>query len=525
MIDGTGAQPYQADVIVQDGLIKAVVSESLNTGPEYQIFQAKGRVVCPGLIDVHSHDDLYLLTRPSGDFKIRQGVTTVIGGNCGVSPAPVVEEHRLEAEEEISLLGGDELSPERRGFPDYSAYLAALDRAGLGLNYAGLIGHGMLRLAVMGSTDQPPTADQSTRMRDLLSHCLDQGAMGLSLGLIYAPGAYAGLDEIVDLAKIVGSRKGIVAAHIRNEGARVVEAVEEMICLARRSGAAVQISHHKTTDPANKGKSHQTIELINRAREEGLSLTADAYPYRAGSTYLAAVLPVKTMVHGPEKLKRLLKDDAFRANLRRMIETDPLDRWRSLLTGRGEYRMTIAHSRTKPDYMGRTVAKIAEEGGLSPYDLVFDLVAAEGLGAKMIVHSMAEEDVRCILKHPAVMIGSDGIPTSSGSKSHPRLTGTFPRVLGRYVRELGLLDLPEAVRRMTSFPADTFNLGGKGRLAPGMDADLMVFDPETIGDRSTYDCPDAAPVGIDLVLVGGRPALVQGQVTGLGRGKAIRRTD
>lgn len=525
MIDGTGVKPYPADVIVQGGLIKAVISESLDVGPEYRTFQAKGRVVCPGLIDVHSHDDLYLLTRPSGDLKIRQGITTVIGGNCGVSPAPVVEEYRLEAEGAISLLGSDDLPPERRMFPDYSAYLAALDRANPCLNFAGLVGHGMLRLAAMGSTDQPPTADQSARMRDLLSLCLDQGAIGLSLGLIYAPGAYAELDEIVDLAKVVSSRKGIVAAHIRNEGARVVEAVEEMICLARRSGVAVQISHHKTTDPANKGKSEQTLELINQARKEGLALTVDAYPYRAGSTYLAAVLPVKTMACGQEKLKKLLKDDEFRAIQRRRIETDPLDRWRSLLTGRGEYRMTIAHSKTRPDYIGRTVAELAEDRRLSPYDLIFDLVAAEGLGAKMIVHSMAEKDVRCILKHPAVMIGSDGIHTSRGSKPHPRLTGTFPRVLGKYVRDLGLLELHEAVRRMTSLPADTFHLEGKGRLAPGMDADLMVFDPETICDRSTYDCPDISPVGIDLVLVGGRPALFKGRVTGLGQGKTIRRTD
>ncbi|MBW1712369.1 MAG: D-aminoacylase [Deltaproteobacteria bacterium] len=523
VIDGSGAKPRPADVLVRAGRVETVAPGGLKAEPVAEVFQAQGRVVCPGFIDVHAHDDLYLLARPEGEFKIRQGVTTVIGGNCGASPAPVAEEHRPEAEEELKLLGGQELPPEKRCFADFKSYLAALDMAGLGLNYAGLVGQGMIRLAIMGPTDQAPSAEQSDRMRALLADCLDQGALGLSLGLIYAPGAFAGLDELVDLARVVRSRKGVVSAHIRNEGAGVVGAVEEMISLARQSGAAVHISHHKIADPANKGASGRTLELIDRARQEGLAVSADAYPYRAGSTYLAAVLPVKALGQGPDKLKRLLKDGSFRAKLRREIETDPLDSWQSLLTGQGEYRLTIAHCRTRPDYVGRAVADIAAAEGLTPHDLVFDLVAAEGLGVSMIVHSMAEEDVRRILSHPAVMIGSDGIPTLGQGKFHPRLTGTFPWILGRYVRDVGLMDLTEAVRRMTSLSAETFGLTGKGRLAPGLDADLVVFDPKTINDRSTYDQPDLSPEGIDLVVVGGSPALINGRLTGRGQGRAIRR--
>jgi N-acyl-D-aspartate/D-glutamate deacylase len=521
VIDGTGAEPFPADVFIHKGKIEAV-GPGLDILADAKIFKAENRVVCPGFIDAHAHDDLYLLNRPDCEFKIRQGVTTVIGGNCGVSLAPISEEHGLDAQEQLRLLG-DGLSLESRGFYDYRSYLGALDRVGLGINYAGLVGHGMIRLAVMGMSDHAPSTDQAALMRDMLGRCLDQGAIGLSLGLIYAPGAYANIDELVDLSRVVCSRNAIVSAHIRGEGGGVVEAVEEMIILARQSGAAVHISHHKIADPGNRGKSHQTLLLIDRARKDGLAVTADAYPYRAGSTYLAAILPAWALAQGMEKLKHLLGDNEYRAKLRRSIESDPLDRWQSLLTGRGEYRIVISQSRTRPDYVGQIVANIAEAESRSPHDLVFDLVEAEGLGVGMIIHSMAEKDVQRILRHPAVMIGSDGIHVSGGGKPHPRLTGTFPRILGYYVKKLGLIGLSEAVRRMTSLTADTFGLKGKGRLTPGMDGDVIVFDPESIGDQSTYERPYLAPKGIDLVIVGGSPALINGRLTGKGLGSTIHR--
>jgi len=523
VIDGTGAEPRPADVLVRGGMVEAVTAPGAVVPPGAEVFRAENRVVCPGFIDVHAHDDLYLLVRPEGKYKVRQGVTTVIGGNCGISAAPLTGGNRSGAEEQLALMGVSSLPPEARGFPDFKSHAAALERAGLGIHYAGLVGHGMLRLAAMGPADSVPAFSQMRRMCDLLDLSLDQGAVGLSLGLIYAPGAYAGLNELVDLARVVRSHQGVVAAHIRSEGGGVIEAVDEMIRLARLSGAAVHISHHKTADPANRGTSRRTLDMIDKARDEGLAVTADAYPYCAGSTCLAAVLPVRVMARGMEVLRSMLGDPSFRADLQREIHEDPLDRWRSLITGRGDYRLTFAHCPARPDYVGRVLAEIAEEEGRSPYDVIFDRIAAEGMDVGMVIHSMAEEDVRRILSHPAVMIGSDGIPLLDAGKPHPRLTGTFPRVLGRYVRELGLIGLPEAVRRMTSLPARTFGLAGRGRLDPGTAADIAVFDPDTVIDRSTYAQPERAPRGIDLVLVGGRPACIHGRMTGEGRGCVIRR--
>lgn len=521
-MDGTGGQPFHGDVLVCGGRIEAVSPGVLNVSPGTPVLSAENRVVCPGLIDTHSHDDLYLLQQPDGAFKVRQGITTVVMGNCGVSVAPVTGNYRSELMEQLKLLGVDSLPAEKQGFSDFGAYYDCLRDSGPAIHGSSLVGHGMIRLSVMGPTDQLPSPAQTDKMCELLEHCLDRGAAGLSLGLIYPPGAYAAFEELLALARVIERRGAIVTSHIRSEGARVIEAVEEMIDLSRRSGAAVHISHHKVADPANRGKSQHTLELIDNARAEGLAITADMYPYCAGSTYLAAILPPRAFHKGLEHVKRSMADEKQRKELRQSIEQDPLDRWHSLITGREEYRLVIANSQTQPDYIGRSIAEIAAGWGQSPYDLAFDLIQSEGMGVTMIIHSMAEEDVRRILRYPAVMFGSDGIPDLKNGKPHPRLTGTFPRILGRYVRELKQLELHEAVRRMTSLPADTFGFSRKGRLLPGMDADILVFNPETVIDRSTFENPFQPPEGIELLLVGGKIALRAGEVTGDGNGAVLR---
>lgn len=522
LIDGTGSQPLHGDVLVCDGRIEAVSRGELNVAPDTLVLSAENRVVCPGLIDTHAHDDLYLLQQPDGAFKVRQGITTVVMGNCGVSVAPVTGNHRSELMEQLKLLGSEALPAEKQGFADFEAYYDSLRQSGPGIHGSSLVGHGMIRLSVMGPTDQLASPPQIEKMCGLLERCLDQGAAGLSLGLIYPPGAYASFEELLALARVIEGKGAIVTSHIRSEGAQVIEAVEEMIDLSRKTGAAVHISHHKVADPANRGKSYHTLQLIDNARAEGLAITADIYPYCAGSTYLAAILPPRAFHKGLEQVKRALADKKQRSELQQSIEQDPLDRWHSLITGREEYRLVIANSQTQPDYIGRSIAEIAADSGQSPYDLAFDLIASEGMGVTMIIHSMAEEDVRRILRHPAVMFGSDGIPDLNNGKPHPRLTGTFPRVLGRYVRELKQLELTEAVRRMTSLPADTFGFSRKGRLLLGMDADILVFNPETVIDRSTFEDPFQSPEGIERVLVGGKIALTGGEVTGEGKGEVLR---
>jgi N-acyl-D-amino-acid deacylase len=522
ILDGTGSPPVHADVGIANDRIVAVAPSPLRAEPEAEVYDAEGRIVSPGFIDAHAHDDLFLLFRPEAHEKVRQGITTVICGNCGISPAPCDPHCRPSLEQLLLAAGGNELAPAERTFRTFGAYLAAMDKADPGIHFAGLVGHGAVRFTAMGTQDRPPTEAELREAGRLLDQSLTEGAFGLSTGLIYPPGAYAGTGELIRLARHLVPFNAVYATHMRSEGSGVVEALDEAIRIGRESGAKVHVSHHKTSDPSNRGRSRDTLARIEAAREEGLRVTADVYPYRAGSTYLAALLPSWVLDEGPEEMGRRLSVPEQRERLRREMESDPGDRWASLIKGREDYRITLSRSTTRPEFTGLSLAEIACREKHSPFDVVLDLVAAEGLSATVIVHSMAEEDVRRIMTRPYVMFGTDGMPCVGPGMPHPRWTGAFPRILGHYVREEGLLSLPEAVTKMTSLPARTFGLPRKGRIAPGYDADLVVFDPERIREGSSYRNPLRPPEGIDLVLVGGRVAARAGEVTGAGSGRVLR---
>lgn len=480
VIDGTGRAPVRADVAITADRITSIGDDVGHGGDE---IDATGQVVTPGFIDVHSHDDIAVLVHRDVSFKTRQGVTTEVVGNCGFGPAPFGAAMRtfVEWHPEAKDL------PPWEGHHGYSSQLAATPPA---LNVAFLVGHGTLRLAVMGTDDRPPSPAELNEMRDLVAEGMRAGAVGLSTGLIYRPGKHAALDEIAALATVAAERGGLYATHMRNEGGELVEAVQEALEIGRRSGAQVQISHHKASGRANWGRVSETLALIDDARRDGVRVHADQYPYLAGCTFLAAVVEAGALdgINGPIGV------------------VDPAD-------------VTITAAPRDRALETRTLAEVAAEAGVDGAEMARRLVARHGHAVMVVVHMMDEADLRTVMRHESTMIGSDGDP--AGSHPHPRLYGTFPRVLGRYARDERVLPLVDAVHRMTGLPARAFGFRGRGVVEPGAFADLVVFDPERIVDTSTYGDPCRYPEGIGTVVVNGECVVRDGAGTDARPGRAV----
>lgn len=471
LVDGTGVPARDADVAVAGGRIAAVGAVE---GEAVRVIEASGLVVAPGFIDVHSHDDVALLNVPGMDFKAAQGVTTVVCGNCGAGAAPANE--RLE---QFYRRGVEGILGPVRAFTwrSLGQFYDAVRKAEPAVNAAFLVPHGALRVAAMGWERRPPTPDELETMKELLAEGMEAGAVGMSTGLIYAPGAFAETEELVELAKVVAEYDGIYASHIRDEGAGLFDAVREAIRIGEEAGVPVQISHHKASGRSNWGKTEQSLPIIDEERSRGLDVTIDAYPYTAASTALVALAP--------------------RGQLAR--EMDPHD-------------VMVASVKHQHQYEGKRLDEIAAMMDLPVEEATSRLLREEENTPVAVMFVMEEGDVRRVLQHPTCMIGSDGIPSPTG-KPHPRLYGTFPRVLGHYVRDEGLLSLEEAVRRMTSLPAGKFRLADRGEVREGFWADLVLFDPAQVADTATYEDPRQYPTGIPHVLVngqlvvdGGRPA-------------------
>ena len=482
MIDGNGTPARAADVAVSDGRIAAVGDVQ---GEAARVIDAAGMVVTPGFIDVHSHDDVALLNSPGLDFKAAQGVTTVVCGNCGLGAAPVNE--RLE---QFYPRGLEAILGPVRSFDwrSLNEFYDAVRAAGPAVNAAFLVPHGALRVAAMGWERRAPSADELAAMKEYLAEGMATGAVGLSTGLLYVPGTFTETEELIELTTIVSEFGGLYVSHIRNEGEGLVEAVREAIRIGEEAGTPVQISHHKAAGRANWGLTEQSLPVIDEARSRGVSVTIDAYPYTANSLALAAI--------------------ARRGRLMRSI--DPHD-------------ILIASVKHQHEYEGKRLDEIAAMMDLPVEDAVSRLLREEENTPVAIMFIMEEGDVRRVLQHPTCMIGSDGIPSPTG-KPHPRLYGTFPRVLGHYVREEGLLSLEEAVRRMTSLPAATFRLADRGEIKPNNWADLVIFDPEQIADTATYDDPRRYPTGIAYVLVNGEIAVENGEPAGAAGGQVLARS-
>ncbi len=517
LLDGTGAAAYPADVGIVEGRIAEI--GKLAGSRATRTLDASGSHVAPGFIDIHTHDDFNIPLNPLVSGKTRQGVTTVVTGNCGFSPAPVVPARRKLLEEVCSFLD----SGLDYGWKTYADYLAGFPATGV--NIVPLVGHVTVRCGAMGVVERAPEDGEMLAMKELVAEAMKAGAFGLSTGLIYPPSCYGETAEITELAGVAAQYGGGYFTHMRDEGAGVLDSIREAIAIGRGSGAYVQISHLKVTNPSQWGRAGELLALIDEARAAGLALTCDQYPYTAASTGMKTLLPRWVHEGGSEALVARLRDPETRARIRAEVLE---------LIGSGDSRVSrwedavVSDSPTRPEAAGKNLGELAEKEGRAPVDLLLDLLLDDRAKTLGIYFSMGEEDVFEIMRHPAVAIGSDGIFFGKAgqpdtTKPHPRYFGTFPRVVGRYTREQPILALPEAVRKMTSLPADILGLGDRGRLQPGSAADVVVFDAETVIDRATYAEPHQPPVGIHTVLVNGVPVVEGGEATEQAPGAILRR--
>jgi N-acyl-D-amino-acid deacylase len=509
VIDGTGALGRRADIGIRDGRIEAIGDLGAATAAE--TIDAGGHVVSPGFIDAHTHGDVAMFLPDAHlDVKtaeLRQGVTTEVTGNCGFSPFPAAGPHADQVDALMGSLMGD-----GRSWPDLAAYRTAA--SGMFANVAPLVGHGSIRAAVLGFADRAPDVDGLRAMVRLAETAIAQGAVGISTGLVYAPGLYSRTDELIAIARALHGTGQPYVTHMRGETDMVADSVREAIRIGREAGVPVHISHHKASGRDNWGRTAETLALIDQARADGMDVTLDVYPYTAGSTLLHSILPPWAQADGIDAMVARLGDPAARARIKRDF-ADGLPGWQNQQRAAGWDGIVIAGCAGRPELEGKRTAEL----GRDPADAVFDLIAAQRGRVTMIAHTMRDDDVDRVIAHPASMIGSDAIPLPG--KPHPRLAGTFVRILGRYVRERGLLDLPTAVRKMTALPAERFGLRDRGVLAVGKVADVVVFDPATVLDRATYDEPLLTPIGVRSVVVNGRVIVRDGALSGVRAGVVL----
>ena len=519
VIDGTGAEGFVSDVFLESGRVAAVGGDASTIGRQADlIVDGAGLVLTPGFIDAHSHADASPFLTGSDVSKISQGVTSEVIGNCGFSLAPAPEKFRLSIQE----LTGRLFPPLAFGWETVSEFLAETDRLGHATNTVPLVGHHAVRNAVMGLTDDPVTAETIRSMRAELAAALDAGVFGLSSGLIYPPGMFADQDELVQLASALPTDR-TYCSHLRNEGRRLIEAVDEAIEVAELAGCRLQISHLKAAGRSAWGQVPRALDRMDAARDRGMTVHHDVYPYEANSTMLASCLPPWFHEAGAEQTMRLLRDPIALDRAERDLGRDD-GTWENWVAGSGSENVLIASTATHSDYEGLNLADAARRRGTSPFETLVDLLLENELKATMSVFAMHEDDVRAAIAHPFAMIGSDGLPLGTGGKPHPRLYGTFTRVINRYVNEQQLLTLPEAVARMTSVPAAAFNIPNRGVLRAGAAADAVLFEAEQVRDRATFADPELLSTGIETVFVNGHIAFTDSAATNRRAGQRLSPT-
>lgn len=510
ILDGTGSPAVRADVGVCGDRITAI--GDLSTNEAGTIILAHGRTVCPGFIDAHSHSDTYLLIEPSAASKIYQGITTEIVGNCGVSAAPLAARDYLPSDWQ------DQKYPVR--WQSVADYIDLLEQAHPAPNVAVLIGHGKLRQWVMGYAARAPSPEELRLMSRLLEQCMEQGGRGMSTGLIYPPGRYADRRELVELVRVVARYDGIYTTHMRSEGSHLLKALEEAIAIGREAGARVEISHLKIAGQSNWHLIDSALGLIRNARSEGLAAAADRYPYTMSHTELDVIFPDWAVEGGREAELRRLRNPSHRNRLRKELSAShSTDYWNSIIIG----------STSHPDnacFRGMPLMEVAGAMKRDPVDAVLTLTDTDELKTSAFFSGMSEDNMWRILEEPFVMLGTDAsLRAPSGPLSHdhphPRAYGTFPRFLRASLDGRTVL-LPEAVRKMTSLPAELFKLVDRGRLTVGHMADIVIFDPDAVEDVSTVAVPHQLAKGIDFVIVNGVVTLDLNGLTGQREGSVLR---
>jgi N-acyl-D-amino-acid deacylase len=517
IIDGTGVPAYKADVGISEGRIILIAADIEQEAG--RIIQADDLHLAPGFIDPHMHSDITLLVNRKAESSIHQGVTTEVIGNCGFSPAPLYGD---AIEGILALSSGLDIE---FNWKSMGEYLDRLRKPGTALNVVPLVGHNTVRSAVLGNDDVEPTPGQQVEMESLVAEAMEQGARGMSTGLFYPPGCYSRIKEVIQLAKVAAQQGGIYVSHIRSESDQVLESTQEAVEIGVQAGIPVQFSHVKISGHRNWDMIDELIVLLESDNARDAQLGCDQYPYHASSTFLYSILPYWAQEGGGktiagrmvvERTRDLLKKD-WEENQVEWDDRSGVADWDGIL---------ITGCPSRPEIMGMTVAEIASQDGVDPLDAALDLISLDNAQAAVVYFDQSEDIVRKLMRNPIVGVGSDSLGTSPygvlGQRgAHPRGYGTFPRVLGRYVREENLLSLEEAVRKMTSFPAERFNLIDRGVIREGAWADIVLFDAETVSDNATFTQPHQYPEGVPYVIVNGEVVISQGEHTGALPGQVL----
>lgn len=516
IFDGLGNEEFVSDIGISGNFIKNIGKISSSRGKS--IIEAKNLTVCPGFIDAHDHTDVGLLVNPKAESSIRQGITTVISGNCGSSPFPIAEEIFEEAKENMKEEYQINLT-----WRSIKGFFSALEENGIAINYSSLVGQGSIRGEAMGFNDRPPKAEDLEMMKGLVEENIKNGAVGLSSGLEYAPGSYAQADEITELCRVVAKYGGVYATHMRDEGDYLLESLDESIDVARKTGISLQISHFKVAYPRNWHKVDEALAKVESAKREGIPIFCDRYPYIAGSTGLSFNFPLWARQGTTDEFLARLKDISLESRLRAYIDErkEKLGSWDKVIVS------SVITDKNRV-FEGMNILQGAKETGKDPFVFMRDLLIEERNRVGMIIFMMKEENLKKILAHPLVGVGCDGSAIApygllGKGKPHPRSYGTFPRVLGKYIRDEKIVSMPEMVKKMTSIPAKKFGFINRGVLKSGYFADIVLFDKNKVIDKATWKDPHQYPEGIEYVLVNGRVVIKRGEHTEELPGKILRK--
>lgn len=520
--DGTGGPLVRWDVGIAGDRIAWLGRDGAPRAR--RVLSARGLIVAPGFIDVHTHSDISLLHTPGAEHKVLQGITTEVLGNCGLSVAPLLPDRRQEIQDYMAFLFGDDNRLGAWPWHSLGDYLRELAQARPAVNALTLVAHGVVRLAVMGFDTRPASPDQLAAMKALVAAAMEDGAFGLSTGLQYPPGCYAGLDELVEITRVVARYGGLYATHMRSQSTGLLGSIRDSLHIGRTAGVPVQISHLLAMGEPNWPNYDEALRLVAGARADGLDVTFDMYPYRAGCTMLRVVLPPWVMEGGSAAAVARLRDPAVRARIRADLRRHHPD-WDNIALMAGWDNLVLVQLKRPANrhLVGQSLQAIARASGRDVVDATIDLLVSEGMEGLMVAYISAEENIRKAICHPDGMFGSDSLHTPDDlGMVHPRTYGAYPRYFATYVRELQALRLEEAVRKATSAPAARFGLLDRGLIRPGLAADLVVFDAQRIQDHATFLEPRRSAEGMVYVLVNGTLALEDGRPTGERAGRVLR---
>lgn len=519
IVDGTNTKGYKADIEINNGKI-IKIDKNINKNAEKTI-DANGKILAPGFIDIHRHSDAYVFKENYGEIQIRQGITTTINGNCGLSVAPSPKKWKKEIYNYLSLIIGS--VPENIKFESFTEYLNIIDKEKLPINFGMHIGNGTLRMAVNGFENGKLTNIQYEKIHKLLNEAIDSGAFGVSMGLEYMPENMYEDSEIVKALEPIRNTNIPIVAHIRGEGDLLVNSLKEIISIAKDLNVPLHLSHYKCIGPKNWGHLlKEATNIILKSQNEGMKITADMYPWTAGSTQLVKLLPPEFLEGGHEKTLERLKDHNKREKCKNILKNKQMY-FENILHSVGWKSIMITTVQTKKNqkFVGKNISEIAKLQGKDPYDEAFDLLIDEDLNISMVDFVAGEKDIETILKYPFTCIISDSVYPDKGLQ-HPRQIGTHAKVLQEFVREKHILKLEEAIYKMTYFPAKIFGIENKGRIKEGYDADIVIFNLEKIENHANYINPNISPTGFDYVLLAGEITNKYDNFINTGMGKVIR---